>query len=82
VRRWVPHAWEAFVDYRLDGMALTRLDIEVLRAIMAGPRSHAVARARELGLVAAPGEPLPRSRERDELEHKLEVLGIELPWRE
>ena len=30
VAKWVPHAWEAFVDYRLEGQAFSREELRVL----------------------------------------------------
>jgi thymidylate synthase (FAD) len=36
VRRWVPLAWEAFVDYRLDAMTLSRAEREAVRRMLAG----------------------------------------------
>jgi thymidylate synthase (FAD) len=32
VKTWVPFAWEAFQDFRLQGMALSRLEVEALAA--------------------------------------------------
>ena len=32
VAPWVPMAWQAFVDYRLEGMHLSRLEIEAMKA--------------------------------------------------
>src|SRR5262245_46811933 len=36
VQRWVPLAWEAFVDYRLDAMTLSRGEREAVRRMLAG----------------------------------------------
>lgn len=36
IRPIVPHTWEAFVDYRLEAMQLSRLEVEVLREVLAG----------------------------------------------
>ena len=36
VERWVPHAWEAFADYRMHGALLSRLELEALRQRLAG----------------------------------------------
>ncbi len=35
-RRWVPDVYEAFVDYQLEGAALSRMEIAALRALLAG----------------------------------------------
>jgi thymidylate synthase (FAD) len=79
VRVWCPITWEAFVDYRLKSLQLSNTEIEVIRALYVSPAS-AMAVAREAGLLGADGTPPPRSRERDELERKLEILGLQAPW--
>ncbi len=35
VARWVPTAWEAFKDYRLGSLSLSRLDVELIRLLAA-----------------------------------------------
>src|SRR5262249_34948432 len=57
-QRWVPLAWEAFVDYRLKAMTLSRAEGEAVRAMLAGERPDLAA----LGL---------SKREQDELRAKL-----------
>jgi thymidylate synthase (FAD) len=79
VRPLFPLVWEAFIDYRLEGMFLTRLDREVIQRL--------TARLAELGrsratlddfLAVQPPEwvELKRSRERDECREKLIQLGL------
>ena len=65
VKDRVPLAWKAFEDYRLNGMHLTRLDIEALKSLIA---------KRDLSL----DEAIPNSRERREFREKLERLGFSL----
>ena len=36
VADWVPAAWEAFVDYRMEAAALSRAELAVVRAALAG----------------------------------------------
>ncbi|MBW2734292.1 MAG: FAD-dependent thymidylate synthase, partial [Deltaproteobacteria bacterium] len=81
VAPWVPFTWEAFVDYRLKSKALTRLDSEVIQALNSGGKEAATAAARDLGILAEGSKGLKRNRERDELEAKLEWLGLEVPWK-
>lgn len=59
VARWVPHAWEAFVDYRLEGAHLSRSELEVVRRRLRGETVDEEA----AGL---------SKREREELAGKLE----------
>lgn len=62
MQRWVPLCWEAFTDYRWKGLRLSRLEIAVIRKLLAGeePRDE----AKQLS-----------KREREELQAK---LGIDL----
>ena len=74
-----PLVWEAFVDYRVDGMYLTRLDRELVARLI--ERAAAAGRARatlEDFLAVQPAEwaALKRSRERDECRDKLVRLGL------
>ncbi|HVX59100.1 MAG TPA: FAD-dependent thymidylate synthase [Pirellulales bacterium] len=74
-----PLVWEAFVDYRMEGMFLTRIDRELIVRLM--ERIAAAGRARaalEDFLAVQPEEwvALKRSRERDECREKLIRLGI------
>jgi len=62
-QRWVPLAWEAFVDYRLEAMTLSRAEGEAVRAMLAGERPDLAA----LGL---------SKREQDELHAKLGPHGL------
>jgi thymidylate synthase (FAD) len=75
VRPLFPVAWEAFVDYRLEAMQLSRLDREVVARLVA---SGALP-ADEARFLAA-GDPnwagLARCRERDECREKLARLGL------
>ncbi len=58
VQRWVPLAWEAFVDFRLEAMMLSRAEREAVRRMLAGETVDLAA----LGL---------SKREQDELRAKL-----------
>lgn len=75
VRPLFPIAWEAFVDYRLEGMHLTRLEQGVIARLAAAGKMP----ANEADFLAAQ-EPawaeLQRCRERDECQAKLVQLGL------
>lgn len=87
VKQWLPITWEAFEDYRLQSMPLTRLDIEVINAINS-------SRGIEALLPTNPGwHRTPAAvangfgwgskkvhREREECEVKLAQLGFDIPW--
>lgn len=70
-----PLVWEAFLDYRMQSLALTRLDVEVIQRLVAAGRVP----ADEAGFLAAQDPswvPQKRSRERDECRAKLVRLGL------
>lgn len=43
VERWVPLAWEAFRDYRLEGVSLSRMELLVMRALLRGEQPNYAA---------------------------------------
>jgi thymidylate synthase (FAD) len=81
VSRWCPLTWEAFREYRQDGISLSRLEREVASHIIRGDRDAALGAATHAGvlLIGEDGHLRP-SRERDELEFKLSSLGLNWPW--
>lgn len=79
VSRWCPIAWQAFLDYRVQALSLTRLDWEIIRAIQSGDRKQAISLAIKFRFLAEDGSPR-RNRERSELEAKLGQLNIPIPW--
>jgi thymidylate synthase (FAD) len=81
VARWVPLAWEAFLDYRRHALRLSRLEAAVLAALAAGDLDRAEAAASECGLLKrGPDGRLMPSRERKDLEAKLAAFGLKAPW--
>jgi thymidylate synthase (FAD) len=75
VRPLFPMVWEAFVDYRLEALSLTRLDRGVIERLA---RAGKIPASEEDFLAAQ--DPawaeLTRCRERDECREKLVTLGI------
>ncbi len=80
VARWCPIAWEAFVDYRLNALFLTRLDKEILAQVSQGNLEEAKRIASKNGWLWPAKKGLKRNREREELEAKLSELGLPIPW--
>ena len=75
VRPLFPLVWEAFVDYRMEAVVLTRLDRGVIARLAAAGRLP----ANESDFLAAQDPAwinLERSRERDECREKLVRLGL------
>ncbi|MFN8548537.1 MAG: FAD-dependent thymidylate synthase [Candidatus Eisenbacteria bacterium] len=81
VARWCPAAWEAFLDYRVDSLELSRVERELLSAIAQGREDDATRTAETAGWLDAAGSALKRHRERNEFEQKLARLGLTAPWR-
>ena len=81
VKRWVPLAWQAFLDYAVNAASLSHVEIEIVKAINSGGKNAAIEKARQFGLLPAEGQELKRNRERDDIEAKLHLLGIPIPWK-
>jgi thymidylate synthase (FAD) len=81
VARWVPVAWQAFLDYRMHATALSRLEADILRALAAGDPAAATGLAERAGLLdRTPEGDVKANFERREIEEKLEGLGWAPPW--
>lgn len=81
VSKWCPAAWEAFLDYRVNAVSFSSIELEVLRAIASGAPQRACAIAEQHGWLEPGKSGLKRNRERDELEAKLSQLNLSVPWR-
>jgi thymidylate synthase (FAD) len=81
VARWVPLVWEAFLDYRRHGMQISRVETEIIAALIANdaPRARSIATVHGLLSTGKDGR-LSVNRERIELEEKLRSLGLNPPW--
>jgi thymidylate synthase (FAD) len=83
VAKWVPVTWQAFLDYRVNATTLSKTDTEIVSALNAGRRDQACDIARSSALITAEaGGCLTKSQECQELEAKLEHLGLVPPWRD
>ena len=74
-----PIVWEAFVDYRLDGLFLSRLEREVVCRLVARLASEGRAQATEADFLAVQDPSwvaVQRCRERDECRDKLRLLNL------
>lgn len=81
VSRWVPMTWEAFQDFRFQGMNFSRIETEIVAALGANDLEKAKSLAEDAGwLKPSKKGGYIRSRERMELEVKLEKLHITWPW--
>jgi thymidylate synthase (FAD) len=76
VKPLFPLVWEAFEDYRLGGMNLTRLDTGVIQRLTASGAKAPYSDADFLAAQDPVWKEMKRSRERDECREKLTRLGI------
>ncbi|MBX7165842.1 MAG: FAD-dependent thymidylate synthase [Pirellulales bacterium] len=82
VKPLFPLVWEAFVDYRREGLVLSRLDRELIARLVArlGQQGRAQATEADFLAVQDPGwAAMRRCRERDECRTKLAALGLLVP---
>ena len=80
VKPLFPVVWEAFQDYRMQSMFLTRLDTEVIQRLTSAAATSGSAPPYSDDEFLAAQDPtwasLKRSRERDECRSKLQRLGL------
>jgi len=81
VKRWVPMAWEAFQDYKVQASSLSHIEIEIIKALNSQGKEAAMNVARGFGLLPPAGQEIKSNRERGDIEAKLEMLGISIPWK-
>ncbi|MFN0279211.1 MAG: FAD-dependent thymidylate synthase [Pyrinomonadaceae bacterium] len=80
VSKWCPIAWEAFCDYRLDSVHLSRLEIALMKYFL----SYDIDAARDYvltnGLLSIVDGAVKKSRELIEIEEKLRIFGVKPTW--
>jgi thymidylate synthase (FAD) len=81
VSRWCPITWEAFQDYRLAAITLTRVEGGIVRLLAGGDLEGARRAAAECGWLSEGEKGLKANREREEFEVKLTTLGLPIPWK-
>lgn len=79
VAKWCPFVWEAFMDYRFNASSLTRLENEILSAIISGDNAKAVSLAKSFNWLNENGEP-KKNRELEEFTEKMRKIGLKIPW--
>jgi thymidylate synthase (FAD) len=80
VSKWVPLAWEAFLDYRLNAVSFSSLELRLLSLIYARNHREVLELLREAGWANPSDDPPRLSREGIEFERKLSRLDIQIPW--
>ena len=81
VAKWVPLAWEAFLDYRRRATRISRAEAAVIAAVASDDRDTAVRLAEDEGWLPRNEQGRLKSNlERAEFEEKLVALGLKAPW--
>jgi thymidylate synthase (FAD) len=81
VARWVPLAWEAFLDYRRGATRFSKAETAIIAAIAGGDGEAAIRRAEAEGWLPRLADgALKGNLERAEFEEKLAALGLQSPW--
>lgn len=80
VKRWVPLAWEAFEDYRMNSKAFSGPEMELLGLISNNKNDEAIQKATTFGWIKYKEDRLLGNLERTEFEEKLELLNLTKPW--
>lgn len=82
VAKWVPEAWQAFEDYRVNTVQFSEAEMAIIAAQIKGDSAAAMEAAREFGLVTTSKKDGSDrvGREAKELEPKLSALGLTAPW--
>ncbi len=82
VSKWCPIIWEAFNDYKINALYLTKIDQDIIKEITSGNIKEANIIADKHGWLLRDENGLKYVRERDEFEVKLKTVGLPIPWAE
>ncbi|MFA7332415.1 MAG: FAD-dependent thymidylate synthase [Candidatus Delongbacteria bacterium] len=82
VKHWVPMAWEAFLDYQINAIKLSAIEIEIMEMISDSRKTEVVNVMRNNGLLRQKDEKWVESSEASEFSKKLDRLGIKVPWKD
>lgn len=81
VSKWVPLAWEAFMDYRHGGISLSGDEVRILSLLNAGRGKDADHILLDSGFITRDGDVVKPTLEGRELAAKMERMGIKVPWK-
>lgn len=80
VSKWVPHTWEAFLEYRFNGLYLSDSETRILSLIGQGKKAEANQLLYEMNWLQEKQSTIKESREASEFKEKLQKMGITVPW--
>lgn len=81
VRKWVPLAWEAFMDYRHGSVNLSSHEVEILSLLSSGRREDASTLLLDTGFTVMVDGTVKPTLEGREFAAKLGRIGIKTPWK-
>jgi thymidylate synthase (FAD) len=80
VSKWVPHTWEAFLEYRFNGLYLSDSETRILALLGQGKQDEARQLLTEMGWLQEKESVVKESREAAEFKEKLQKMGMPVPW--
>ena len=80
VQKWVPMAWEAFMDYRHGSVNLSADEVAVLSLINSGRTQDADKLLLDAGFTLREGDTVKPALEGRELAGKMKRMGMKVPW--
>ncbi len=80
VKKWVPLAWEAFLDYRLNSLTLSSEEIKITRMLINNEINQALNIMMKNRMIVKANNKWKKTVESQEFEQKLKVMGIQIPW--
>jgi thymidylate synthase (FAD) len=81
VQKWVPLAWEAFMDYRHGAVRLSGNEIEILSLINNNRAEDADRLLLDAGFTIRDGDLVKPTLEGRELAEKMDRMGMKIPWK-
>lgn len=81
VQRWVPLAWEAFMDYRHGAVNLSGNEVQILSLLSSGREEDADRLLLDAGFTIMDGDLVKPTLEGRELAEKMERMGVKVPWK-
>jgi len=80
VSKWVPITWQAFLDYRLNALRFSSIEIELLKDLGAGYLQPALDTMVKMEWLKEKEGMLTPNLEAQEFGVKLDKLGMQKPW--
>ena len=79
VKRWVPITHQAFIDYMIESMAFSGLEIRIVREMILGNSVNVKNYYQEYGWLKEDGTKKTNNQELFEFEEKLQALSLPFP---